>query len=120
MGNGFEDLEVWQKSRMLVNSIYTATATFPATEQFGLTSQLKRAVISIASNIAEGSARRSNKDFARFLLMSSGSAAEVKCQLILATDLGFISKEKTLQIITEIHTIARMLKGLRKSMLEAQ
>jgi four helix bundle protein len=117
MGKGFVDLEVWQLSKTLVVDIYALTANFPKEEQYGLTSQIRRAVVSISSNIAEGSARGSEKDFARFILMAIGSAAEVKCQLLLAADLAFVDAQATDEKIEKIHQIAKMLKGLRNSIL---
>jgi four helix bundle protein len=88
----FKDLQVWQRSRRLVSSIYEKTEKFPGKEQFGLTSQLRRAVVSIPSNIAEGHRRNSNKEFQNFLVIARGSLAEVETQLILAQDLKFISE----------------------------
>ena len=87
----FEKLEVWQKSRDLVKDIYKVTANYPSEERFGLTSQLRRASVSVSSNIAEGSTRWSKKDQARFYEMSFGSLMEILNQLILSTDLKFFS-----------------------------
>lgn len=116
-GKGFEDLQVWQKSRELVKVIYRITSRFPKEEQFGLCNQLRRAAISIGSNIAEGSARNSEKDFARFLLIAIGSAAEIRAQLIYAHDLEFIDQTTMDSAIPVVYEISRMLKGLRKSVL---
>jgi four helix bundle protein len=116
MGQGFTDLEVWQLSKELVVEIYRITAHFPAEERYGLTSQIRRAAVSIGSNIAEGSARGTNKDFARFVLIALGSAAEVKCQLLFAKELNFVNKDEEQSIIEKVHQIARMLKGLRNSL----
>ena len=86
----FRDLIVWQKAHQMALKIYRATKLFPADERFGLTSQLRRASISVAANIAEGSARRSTKDLCHFLNMSQGSNEEVKCLLLLARDLEYL------------------------------
>ena len=85
----FKELEIWKKSRKFCSEIYSATADFPADEKFGLTNQLRRASVSIPSNIAEGSSRNSQKDFSRFLEIAIGSAYEIETQLIIASDLVF-------------------------------
>ena len=85
----FKELEIWKKSRKFCSEIYIATADFPTDEKFGLTNQLRRASVSIPSNIAEGSSRNSQKDFSRFLEIAIGSAYEIETQLIIASDLGF-------------------------------
>ena len=87
----YQELEVWKNSIELVKTIYQITEKFPQKEQFGLISQIRRAVISIPSNIAEGSARYSNKDTARFADIAIGSLAEVETQLIIAKELNYIS-----------------------------
>jgi four helix bundle protein len=87
----FKDLEIWKKSRFFCVMIYSITASFPSEERFGLTNQLRRAAVSIPSNIAEGTSRHSNKDFARFLEIVFGSAYEIETQLLISADLGFIS-----------------------------
>lgn len=95
----YKDLIVWQKSRVLVKDIYNLILDFPENERFGLISQIKRAVISNSSNIAEGAGRNSDKDFARFLDIANGSALELESQLYLSADLGFISKKKNFRKI---------------------
>ena len=90
----FKELGIWQKSRVFCSKIYNETALFPPEEKFGLTNQLRRASVSITSNIAEGSSRSSNKEFARFLEIAIGSAYEVETQLLISVDLGFITSEK--------------------------
>ena len=82
----FKDLEVWKKSRLFCSEIYSITSKFPDTEKFRLTNQLKRVLVSIASNIAEGSSKHSNKDFTRFLQMSIGSSYEIETQLLIASN----------------------------------
>ena len=80
----FKELEIWKKSRVFCNEIYEVTAQFPDTEKFGLTNQLRRASVSIPSNIAEGASRKSNKDFSRFLEIALGSCYEIETQLLIS------------------------------------
>lgn len=105
----FKELEFWIKSRELNKEIYLITGKFPENEKFGLVSQLRRASISISSNIAEGCSRRSNKDFYRFLEFSMGSAYEIEAQIILATDLNFITEEEQTGILTKLESIIKMM-----------
>ena len=111
----FENLDVWKKSRILVKRIYEITRSFPNEEKFGLTSQIRRASISISSNLAEGSSRQSLKDQARFSIMAYGSLMEVLNQLILANDLEYISQDKVLEIRPLIEEISNKLDKLTKS-----
>ncbi len=111
--NGFEDLEVWQIAKSLAVEIYKITESFPSKEQFGLTSQIRRCSISIASNLAEGSARGSDLDFARFIAISLGSCAELKTQLIISQEVGYLSVEKLEELTGTLNQIGRMLKGLQ-------
>lgn len=111
----FEKLDVWQKSRILVKRIYEITKSFPDEEKFGLTSQIRRASISISSNLAEGSSRQSFKDQARFSIISYGSLMEVLNQLILANDLDFISIDKLQETRPLIEEISNKLDKLTKS-----
>ena len=87
----YKELKFWQYSRAFCKEIYTITASFPTDEKFGLVSQLRRASVSIASNIAEGASRKSNKDFSRFLTIALGSCYEVETQLLISNDLEFKS-----------------------------
>ena len=104
----FKDLDIWKKSRLFCSEIYAITSTFPESEKFGLTNQLRRASVSIPSNIAEGSSRKSNKDFSRFLQITLGSAYEIETQLLIAFDLNFID-EITLQKLTnKLDSIIKM------------
>jgi four helix bundle protein len=105
----FCGLKVWQKSHESVLAIYRASAEFPATERYGLTSQLRRATVSIAANIAEGSVRSSDADFARFLHIALGSASEVDYYLILARDLKFIDDKIHRALDSKLQEIKRML-----------
>jgi four helix bundle protein len=111
----FEKLAVWQKSLDFADLIYSETRTFPSDERFGLTNQLRRAACSIASNIAEGSAR-SDPDFARFVGYASGSLYEVVTQSFIARQQKFLPEEKFTRIYTDADEISRMLSGLRSSL----
>jgi four helix bundle protein len=113
---GFEKLDIWQLSRQLVKNIYQLTKTFPNEEKFGLTSQLRRAAISISSNIAEGNTRSSKKDKAHFLEIAYSSLMEVLNQLILAVDLEFIKKEDLLPLRELINEISNKTNSLRKNL----
>lgn len=115
MKYAFENLEVWQKSRMLVKSIYDLTSNFPSEEKYGLSSQLRRASVSVSSNIAEGSTRWSRKDQSRFYEIAFGSLMETLNQLILSKDLQFIDDKQLNTIREDIETIGRMLNSLHKS-----
>ena len=105
----FEKLEVWVEAKELSKVIYIVTKDFPSDEKFGLTSQLRRASISICSNIAEGSARKTNKDKAHFTTMAFSSAVEVLNQVIITEELGFITKEQYSSIRKQIESIANKL-----------
>jgi four helix bundle protein len=105
----YEDLIVWQKSISLTKDIYTITSSFPNTEQYGLVSQMRRAAVSIPSNIAEGQRRGTKKDFAQFLHIAYGSAAELKTETIIAHELGYIDSSHSSNIQHLIEEIERML-----------
>lgn len=107
-----KDLEVWKKSIDTVIEIYRLSDAFPKLEIYGLTSQLRRAAVSIPSNIAEGAARGSDKEFLYFLNIASGSLAEVETQIIIAKRLGYVTTEE--QILESVKTIRKMLAGLIK------
>ena len=107
---GHKDLDVWKKSMDLVVEIYNITKKFPTNEIYGLSSQIKRAAISVPSNIAEGAGRKGEKEFIQFLYIGLGSLAEIETQLILAKRLNFVSEiEVTLE---NIDKIKQMLNGL--------
>ena len=105
-----KDLDVWKKSMEMVANIYRLTRQFPSDEQYGLSSQIRRSAISIPSNIAEGAARNSDKEFKQFLYIAQGSAAEVETQLIIAEKLGFLDSARNFQ--SDISDIRKMLTGL--------
>lgn len=104
-----KDLDVWNKSIELAEKIYKVTYSFPKEEQYGIVSQIRRSVVSISSNIAEGAARNSKKEFIQFLYIAIGSLSELETQLILATRLEFI---KDSNVFLEIESIRKMLLGL--------
>ena len=108
----FTNLLVWQKAHTCTIAIYQVTKHFPSEEKFGLISQIRRASISIESNLAEGCGRNSDKEFARFVSIAQGSAFEVRCQLILARDLDYISGEVFQSLQKQILEINRMLNAL--------
>ncbi|WP_298513304.1 four helix bundle protein [uncultured Kordia sp.] len=105
----FKELVVWKRSRQFCSSIYEVTSEFPSSEKFGLTNQLRRASVSIPSNIAEGSSRNSNKDFVRFLRIAIGSAYEIETQLLIAYDLKFLSQENLQKLTQELEEIIKMV-----------
>ena len=104
----FKDLQIWQKGRILTKRIYEVTKYFPKEEQFGITSQMRRASISLISNVAEGCGRKSDAYLKTFLSYSLGSAAELECQCIIANDLGFLSNSDFLEINKELIEIQKM------------
>ena len=117
--HSFEKLVVWQESIDLVELIYTVTKKFPSDEKFGLISQMKRATVSISSNLAEGTARKTNKDKAHFSTLAFSSTMEILCQIIISKRLKFISEEEYLSLREKVFKISNMLKALRKSQLNS-
>src|SRR5947199_5629145 len=113
----FEKLDVWQKAIDFANLVYNETRAFPAEERFGLTNQLRRAAVSISSNIAEGSSRSSKSDFARFVEIATGSVFEVVTQAFIARRQSFLSEDQFRKIYTDAEELRRMLSGLRKSLM---
>ncbi len=107
----FKKYQVWKKSHAMVLSIYRDTRGFPQEELYGLTSQIRRATISIAANIAEGAGKKTDADFARFLYISMGSASEVEYHILLAKDLGYVSNNRFCQLTNDIEEIKKMLTG---------
>lgn len=114
----FETLGVYQKARKLVTDIYLLLKDFPSIERYALCDQIRRAAVSIPSNIAEGCGRFSDKERAHFVEISYGSLMEVYCQLSIANDLGYISPQKYEELKVNIDEIARMLYGFRTSILK--
>lgn len=109
-----KDLNVWKDSMLLVTLIYEKTKSFPKDELFSLTSQIRRCAVSIPSNIAEGAARESNKEFLRFLFISQGSISELDTQLLIANNLNFLSKDDYVELAEKLGLISKMLAGLIK------
>jgi four helix bundle protein len=114
--HNFRELKVWQKARQLVRQVYITTKEFPKEELFALTIQMRRSAISIASNIAEGCGRSSDKQLAYFLDISKGSASELECQLLLSFDLGYIDNESLQELFRNLEEIQRMVQGFKKSL----
>jgi four helix bundle protein len=112
----YRDLQVWQKARTLVKEVYQASKQFPKEELFALTNQIRRAAVSVPSNIAEGHARNSTKDFLRYLAIAIGSLAELETQLILAGDLDYLSTELLSRLLQAADEIGKMVSGLQKSL----
>ncbi len=113
----FRKLEIWKRSRILVKQVYYETIeNFPSSEKFGLSSQLKRAVISVPSNIAEGCGRNTNKDLSRFLDIANGSLCELETQICLANDLKFLSTENMDEILNETIQIRKMIVGFQNTL----
>ncbi len=110
----FTDLRVWREGHQFVLEIYKLTRDFPKEEMFGLTMQLRRAAVSFTSNIAEGFSRFSYKEKSRFYSMSLGSLTEAQNQLLVARDIGFVSKEKFRELASETITLNKMTNGLIK------
>jgi len=115
----FKDLEIWKQSRVLCSDIYSITSSFPDSEKFGLTNQLRRASVSVPSNIAEGSARNSNKDFNRFLDIALGSAYEIETQLLIATDLNFTSPNEIETVLDKLHVIVKMMTRFKTTLVSS-
>ena len=113
-----KDLDVWKKAIEFVTEIYSITSSFPKSELYGLTSQIRRAVVSIPSNIAEGATRNHKAEFKQFLFISLSSAAEVDTQLIIAGNLVFLEKQKVEKIQSDLNTISKMIQGLIKSIIK--
>lgn len=112
MPKSFRDLEVWRHSMELATLIYELTAGFPKHETYGLSSQMRRSAVSIPSNVAEGSARATRRDFRQFVLIARGSNAELQTQLMIAGNLGYAERTKIDHVLHECQKVGRMLHGL--------
>ncbi len=110
----FTELKVWQRGHALVLKVYKLTTGFPIVERYGLTSQLRRAVLSVPTNIAEGSKRVSNQDYARFLNMAEASLAETEYLLLVSRDLEYVTPAAINVCFSDVAELASMLHGLRK------
>ena len=110
----FKDLKIWQKGIELAKEIYQITQSFPSAEKYGIVSQMRRAVVSIPSNIAEGFMRRHNKEYKQFLYITLGSLAELETQVILSDQLSFLRNEQCHDIQVNIDELNKMVTGLIK------
>ena len=106
-----KDLDAWKKSMDLVEKIYSLTKTFPDYEKYGLSNQIRRAIVSVPSNIAEGAARKNDKEFIQFLYIALGSLAEVETQYLIAVRLGYIIEDSAIE--KEIEEVRKPIVGLR-------
>lgn len=113
--NSFRDLHVWQEGHKLVLSVYKITERFPKNEIFGLVSQMRRCAVSATSNIAEGFGRRGYKEKVQFYYLANGSLIELKNQLIVARDVGFITEESFKDLWEQSELVHKLLQGLIKS-----
>ncbi len=112
----YKDLLIWQKGMILSKLVYKLIARFPPQERFGLTSQLRRAAVSVPSNIAEGQARQGTKEFLQFLSHAEGSLAELETQLLLSVELFFATKEEVAPSLKEIDELQKMIVALKRKL----
>lgn len=112
----FRNLIVWQKAHALTLDVYRNTRSFPADERYGLTSQLRRSSVSVSANVAEGCARGSDNDFARFVTVAAGSASETDYHLLLARDLGYLEESTYRQLFGQISEVKRMLNSFERTL----
>ena len=112
----YKELKVWQRSYQLCLEIYKITKGFPDEEKYGITSQLRRAAVSVSSNIAEGYGRKTTPEYIQFLYIAYGSTCEMETQILLSGDLGYITTGKLEMLIEGIREVERMLKALIKSL----
>ncbi|MBT2557770.1 four helix bundle protein [Hymenobacter sp. ISL-91] len=116
----YKELKVWQKAMSITKLTYKLCEGFPDNERYGLVSQMRRAAVSMPSNIAEGAGRNSKLEFRQFLAIANGSAYELETQLLLANSFGYISAESLNTISIELTELQKMLFGLQKSLIEKQ
>ena len=110
----FRDLEVWKLGKVIALAVYPATATFPASERYGLVAQMRRAAISIPSNIAEGFNRKHNREYGHFIDIALGSCAELETQIELSSDLGYLGTDTRSALLERLDHESRMLRNLLK------
>ena len=110
------DLKVWTNSINLVTMIYQVTSDFPKEELFGITSQMRRAAVSIPSNIAEGAARNSKKEFNNFLSIALGSASELETQILISRNLNYLNSNNSEKLLNDLNEIQKMIQGLMKNL----
>ena len=116
--HNFKELKIWKDSLLLAHDLYKLTKSFPSEERFGLVSQINRCSVSIPSNIAEGSSRKSAKDFGRFLEIALGSSFELETQLLIAEQLGYVSNQACNDLIERINSIQKMIFGFKEKIKE--
>lgn len=116
MASHFRELEVWQTAMTLTKAVYSLVADFPREERYGLSSQLQRAAVSVPSNIAEGNARATTRDYARFVSQACGSAAEFQTQLLLAADLELGDRTRIEQALELCERVSKMLRRLHQAL----
>lgn len=119
MGHSYKDLIVWQKAMTMVTETYRCSQSFPRRERYGLTSQLRRAAVSVASNIAEGQGRLSRREFRQFLGQARGSLIEMETQVVIAGNLGYLSTDAVHHIMETSGEVSRLLHGLIQSIQPA-
>jgi S23 ribosomal protein. len=117
-GTYYKELIVWQKSLLLVKHIYLVTQKFPPHELYGLVNQMRRAAVSIPSNIAEGQMRNSPAEFARFLAIASGSLAELETQMIIAQEIGYMTQQQGAEFFSLHSEVSRMLTALKNKIIQ--
>jgi len=118
MPSSFKDLRVWQEAMKFAVSVYRTTSSFPKHELYGLSQQMRRAAVSVPSNIAEGKGHRSDREFRNFLMHARGSLLEVQTELMIAQELQYISTEEGKELLESSDAIGRCLNGLIHSMFE--
>ncbi len=116
MSHSYKELIAWQKSMLLVRNVYLHTRAFPKEEVYGLAAQLRRAAVSVPSNIAEGQGRLSKKEFKHFLSLSRGSLLEVETQVLIAADLHYLSSDIALDLETQAQEVLRIINALMNSL----
>lgn len=114
--HNFKELHIWKRSIKMAVEVYKIASSFPSEERYELTSQVKRAVVSIASNIAEGAGRNTDNEFNHFLGIAVGSSFEVYTQLVISAELGMVSSEKINPALNELEEIQKMLRGFKETL----
>ena len=112
----YRNLIAWRKSIDLAGHVYSVTSTFPQSEQFGLTQQMRRAAVSVSSNLAEGAGRNGDAEYRRFVGIAAGSASELECQILLAQTLGFIGEEESEEVMNLAAEVKKMLRSLANTL----
>jgi four helix bundle protein len=112
----YKELKIWRKDMSLAKSVYRLTTRFPADERFGLSAQMRRAAVSVPSNIAEGQARHGTREFLQFLSHASGSLAELETQILVSMDLGFCKESEVSSIANEIGELQKMVAAIRRKL----